>query len=71
MTWTKRINEDSYDYKNPEGNVLANVHMVGIKGRWRWAGVYARFEKGWSGFQPTKEAAQAKAEEYLREKGLV
>jgi hypothetical protein len=73
MTWTKRNNEASYDYRSPDGTPLANVRMVGIKGRWRWSSqVHERLERnGWWGSKLTMEEAQACAEEYLKQKGLI
>lgn len=72
MAWSKKISEASYDYK-VSGKVLANVRMVGIKGRWRWSSrVHDRLESaGWNGSKPTLEEALACAEEYLKGKGLL
>jgi len=73
MTWTKRIGEISYDYQDAGGEVLANVRMVGIKGRWRWSTkTHGRLERnGWWGTKASQAEATASAEEYMREKGLI
>jgi hypothetical protein len=72
VSWKQQKHQASYDYVSPRGEVLANVRMVGIKGRWRWSSpMHSRLETGWWGTKPTQEEAVACAEEYLRGKGLL
>lgn len=71
--WRQKPNEASFDYRDAKGEVLANVRMVGIKGRWRWScAPFAKSKtaKGWFGTRMTKELAQAAAEEFLKGKGI-
>lgn len=71
--WKQRPSEASYDYRNASGEVVANVRIVGIKGRWRWScGAYREKDRsGWFGTRMTKEEAQVAAENYLRERGAL
>jgi hypothetical protein len=71
--WRQKPHEASYDYRNSNGEVVANVRMVGIKGRWRWScGQYKDKDRaGWFGTRFTKEQAQAAAEDYLRARGAL
>ena len=59
MNWRKAIGALSYDYLNSDGEIVANVQMVGIKGHWGWKIVSLKKNKtGWRGTRFTKEEAQ-------------
>lgn len=71
MNWRKTISDTNFNYINSDGKIIANVHIVGIKGRWRWTtfNIKDKNERsGWWGTKFSKEEAQKTVMDYLESK---
>jgi hypothetical protein len=69
MNWEKLKNDLSYNYVDSEGKSIANIQVIGIKGRWRWTILIRKNDNrsGWCGTKSTKKEAQKAVLDYFNE----